>query len=80
MIEALESGWSDCLPELAYLTSMLSQMERQVALTPGMVKTILPAAVDWRLQKTLSQHRISLGGIDVITDGQGPLFLPRRSG
>ena len=80
MIETLESGWSDCLPELAYLASMLSQMERQVKLTPGMVKPVLPAAVDWRLQMTFSQRRISLGGIDVITDGQGFLFLPRRSG
>ena len=37
MIEALERGWSDRLPERAYLASMLPQLERRLALTPALV-------------------------------------------
>ena len=46
VIESLEHGWSDYLPEHAYLASMLSQVERRLTLTPGMVKPDLLAAVD----------------------------------
>ena len=67
VIETLERGWSDWLPEHAYLASMRSQMECRLSLTTGMMKPVLPAAMDWRLQMTLSQHRNHLGKIDVFT-------------
>ena len=42
-------------------------MECRLSLTTGMMKPVLSAAMDWRLQMTLSQHRIQLGKIDVFT-------------
>ena len=42
VIEALERGWSDRLPERAYLASMLPQLERRLALTPGVLQPVLP--------------------------------------
>ena len=37
VIEALERGWSDRLPERAYLASMLPQLERHLELTPSVL-------------------------------------------
>ena len=71
VIEALERGWSDRLPERAYLASMLPQLERRLALTPGVLEPVLPPAVDRQLQMTLSQRRFTLGSIDVFTTWQG---------
>jgi len=71
VIEALERGWSDRLPERAYLASMLPQLERRLALTPGVLQPVLPPAVDRQLQMTLSQRRFTLGSIDVFTTWQG---------
>ena len=34
VIKTLERGWSDRLPERAYLASMLPQLERRLELTP----------------------------------------------
>ena len=79
MVETLERGWSDCLPQHAYLSSILLRMERRLALTPDKVTPVLLPAVGWRLQMSLSQRRISLGGVDVFTGGQGRVALPRRS-
>ena len=71
VIEALERGWSDRLPERAYLASMLPQLERRLALTPGVLQPVLPPAVDRQLQMTFSQRRFTLGSIDVFTTWQG---------
>ena len=71
VIEALERGWSDRLPERAYLASMLPQLERRLELTPGVLQPVLPPAVDRQLQMTLSQRRFTLGSIDVFTTWQG---------
>ena len=71
VIEALERGWSDRLPERAYLASMLPQLERRLALMPGVLEPVLPPAVDRQLQLNLSQRRFTLGSIDVFTTWQG---------
>ena len=71
VIEALERGWSDRLPERTYLASMLPQLERRLALTPGVLQPLLPPAVDRQLQMTFSQRRFTLGSIDVFTTWQG---------
>ena len=42
VIEALERGWSDRLPERAYPASMLPQLERRLELTPGVLQPVLP--------------------------------------
>ena len=66
VIEALERGWSDRLPERAYLASMLPQLERRLALMPGVLEPVLPPAVDRQLKLNLSQRRFTLGSIDVF--------------
>ena len=71
VIEALECGWSDRLPERAYLASMLPQLEPRLELTPGVLQPVLPPAMDWQLQMTLSQHHFILGSIDVFITWQG---------
>ena len=71
VIEALERGWSDRLPERAYLASMLPQLERRLALTPGVLQPVLPPAVIRQRQGNLNQRRFTLGSIDVFTTWQG---------
>ena len=71
VIEALERGWSDRLPERAYLASMLPQLERCLALTPGVLQPVLPPAVIRQRQGNLNQRRFTLGSIDVFTTWQG---------
>ena len=71
VIEALERGWSDRLPERAYLASMLPQLERRLALTPGVLEPVLPPAVIRQRQVNLTQRRFTLGSIDVFTTWQG---------
>ena len=71
VIEALERGWSDRLPERAYLASMLPQLERRLALTPGVLQPVLPPAVIRQRQVNLNQRRFTLGSIDVFTTWQG---------
>ena len=71
VIEALERGWVDRLPERAYLASMLPQLERRLALTPGVLQPVLPPAVIRQRQGNLNQRRFTLGSIDVFTTWQG---------
>ena len=71
VIEALERGWFDRLPERAYLASMLPQLERRLALTPGVLQPVLPPAVIRQRQGNLNQRRFTLGSIDVFTTWQG---------
>ena len=49
VIEALERGWRDRLPERAYLASMLPQIERRLALPGGCLDPLLPPPVLLRL-------------------------------
>ena len=73
VIEALERGWPDRLPERAYLASMLPQLERRLALTPGVLEPVLPPAVVPQRKATLAQRRFTPGSIDVFTTWQGSL-------
>ena len=83
VIEALERGWSDRLPERAYLASMLPQLERRLErrleLTPSVLQLVLPVAVARQLRMTLSQCRFTLGSIDVFTSWQAVWFMPLSS-
>ncbi len=71
VIDAGERGWSDRLPERAYMASMLPQLERRLELTPGVLQPVLPPAVDRQLQMTLTQLHFTLGSIGVFTIWQG---------
>lgn len=45
VIEALERGWRDRLPEPAYLRTILPLLERYLALEPGSLAVALPGAI-----------------------------------
>ena len=44
VLEALERGWKDRLPEATYLRTMLPLLEHELALSPGSLEAALPAA------------------------------------
>ena len=72
VIEALERGWTDRLPERAYLASMLPQLERRLDLEPGCLNPLLPAsAVTQRTGLRGGRGRFTPGSIDVFTTWQG---------
>ena len=72
VIEALERGWLDRLPERAYLASMLPQIESRLALPGGCLDPLLPQPLlrHGRPAKT-GLRRFTLGNIDVFTTWQG---------
>ena len=74
VIEALERGWRDRLPERAYLASMLPQIESRLALPSGCLEPLLPQAVlPHRGAAKAGLRRFTLGNIDVFTTWQGTL-------
>lgn len=76
VLEALERGWRNRLPEPAYLRTMLPLIERHLDLDPGSLEAVLPpdtlrgpaAAAHTRLR------RFTPGSIDVFTSWQGTLL------
>jgi hypothetical protein len=44
VLEALEGGWKDRLPEATYLRTMLPLLEHELALPPGSLEAALPVA------------------------------------
>ena len=72
VIEALERGWRDRLPERAYLASMLPQIESRLALPSGCLEPLLPQSVVLhRGPAKAGLRRFTLGNIDVFTTWQG---------
>lgn len=77
VLEALERGWRDRLPEAAYLRTMLPLIERHLELQPGSLEGVLPASVNRPpLQETQQGllRRFTPGSIDVFTTWQGTLL------
>jgi len=72
VIEALERGWRDRLPERAYLASMLPQIESRLALPSGCLDPLLPQPLLLhRGPAKAGLGRFTLGNIDVFTTWQG---------
>ena len=71
VIEALERGWKDRLPERAYLASMLPQLERRLDLAPGCLDPVLPPRATARQNSAGRLRRFTPGSIDVFTTWQG---------
>ena len=72
VLEALERGWIDRLPERAYLASMLPQVERRLELPSGCLDPVLPVPVSRsRLKPVRGFGRFTPGSIDVFTTWQG---------
>ena len=72
VLEALERGWIDRLPERAYLASMLPQIERRLELPSGCLDPVLPVAESHSRRKPVRGFgRFTPGSIDVFTTWQG---------
>jgi len=77
VLEAIERGWRDRLPEGAYLRTMLPLIEQHLALPPGCLDVVLPPSSDRpggnRRNGRLLQ-RFTPGSIDVFSTWQGTLL------
>ena len=76
VLEALERGWRDRLPEPAYLRTMLPLIERQLRLRPGCLDPLLPESAPLlpgpRPDPLLS--RFTPGSIEVFSSWQGTVL------
>ena len=74
VLEALERGWSDRLPEPAYLVAMLHRLEQYLQLEPNSLSGALPEdCFQQRLPREQRRTRFTLGSIDIFTTWQGSL-------
>ena len=74
VLEALERGWSDRLPEPAYLVAMLHRLEQYLQLEPNSLSGALPEdCFQQRLPQGQRRTRFTLGSIDIFTTWQGSL-------
>jgi transcriptional regulator with XRE-family HTH domain len=77
VLEALERGWRDRLPEPAYLRTMLPLIERHLELDPGSLEAVLPQVADSRPtagRRGGLLQRFTPGSIDVFTTWQGTVL------
>jgi transcriptional regulator with XRE-family HTH domain len=76
VLEALERGWRDRLPEPAYLRTMLSLLERRLDLPGGSLQGALPAEKErpHGPQRESLLRRFTPGSIDVFTTWQGTVL------
>lgn len=76
VLEALERGWRDRLPEPAYLRTMLPLIERQLQLRPGCLDPLMPESAPLlpgpRRDPLLS--RFTPGSIEVFSSWQGTVI------
>ena len=74
VLEALERGWSDRLPEPAYLVAMLHRLEQYLQLEPNGLSGALPEdCFQQRLPQNQRRTRFTIGSIDIFTTWQGSL-------
>ena len=72
VLEALERGWSDRLPEPAYLVAMLQRLEQYLDLEPESLNGALPEhCFQQQLPQDQRRTRFTLGSIDIFTTWQG---------
>lgn len=76
VIEALERGWRDRLPEPAYLRAMLPLLERQLGLAAGSLNGALPVRINPSSAGSREPllRRFTPGSIDVFTSWQGTVL------
>ena len=76
VLEALERGWRDRLPEATYLRTMLPLIERHLDLAPGSLVAVLPSspAPSELRQRDGLVRRFTPGSIDVFTTWQGSVL------
>lgn len=73
VLEALERGWRDRLPEVTYLRTMLPLLERHLELPSGSLEAAISShdAPSSRNPKKFLVLRFTPGSIDVFTSWQG---------
>ena len=72
VLEALEHGWQDRLPEAAYLVAMLQRLETYLDLPSNSLSAALPNRPrSNRLATNGRSTRFTLGSIDIFTTWQG---------
>lgn len=72
VLEALERGWSDRLPEAAYLGTMLTRLERHLDLPPNSLMGALPAPqANQNATRGAGNRRFTIGSIDILSTWQG---------
>ena len=72
VLEALEKGWADRLPEAAYLGTMLSRLERHLDLPDNSLRGALPAAANAHHQANGKvRSRFTVGSVDILSTWQG---------
>ncbi|MEO1003927.1 MAG: helix-turn-helix transcriptional regulator [Cyanobacteria bacterium J06638_7] len=77
VLEALERGWRDRLPEPAYLRTMLPLIERHLELEPGSLEAVLPRGESGGSRDRPDGgllRRFTPGSIDVFTTWQGSVL------
>ncbi len=76
VLEALERGWRERLPEAAYLRTMLPLLEHRLELPPGSLAGALPSARASRRGQRPGPLllRFTPGSIDVFTTWQGTVL------
>ncbi len=76
VLEALEKGWRDRLPEPAYLRTMLALLEEHLSLERGSLEAVLPVRITHRLRSSLPAHaeRVPLTSIALFATWQGALL------
>lgn len=76
VLEALERGWRDRLPEAAYLRTMLPLLEHHLELPGGCLDGVLPPEQDRRQGRRRDSVllRFTPGSIDVFTTWQGTVL------
>lgn len=75
VIEALERGWRDRLPEPAYLRTMLPLLEGHLGLSAGSLDGALPRRrSEARSGSRTRARRFTPGSIDVFTSWQGTVL------
>lgn len=77
VLEAIERGWRDRLPEATYLRTMVPLIERHLELPAGSLETVLPSSEQHRFQGQKREpllRRFTPGSIDVFTTWQGTLL------
>ena len=76
VLEALERGWRDRLPEAAYLRTMLPLLEHHLELPGGCLDGVLPPEQDRRngRRRNTVLLRFTPGSIDVFTTWQGTVL------
>jgi len=71
VLEALERGWNDRLPETAYLRTMLPLLERHLQLERGTLQGALPDVEAVQAQHGASGFRVPLLSVELFTTWQG---------